>query len=100
MVAIETYTVTHFSHHPYAAQINCFDVNKKHVGTVTFYADDVALPPNAAASPPIINFAVSRLAEVIGTLRYEKPVEFSFNPANLIGSVGTSGLEAVGEQEG
>lgn len=99
MAAFDIYVVTHLSKHPTVdATITCISGGDA-VGVLHFIKDGVALPENVPGPPPTVRFPVSQFDDVITTLRYEKPLQFNFNPSNKIGTVGT-GREPVGEEEG
>jgi hypothetical protein len=82
------------------AVINCFE-GRTHRGTLYFYRDGVTAPPSQkiANGALYLRFHEARFSEVIGTLRYEKPLSLTFNDANNWGSI-LSGEEMIGEQEG
>jgi hypothetical protein len=98
MPPFDSYSIVHLSNHPYEAQIDCFQSGVR-IGVIVFYNDTITLPPNVDSSPPTIHFPTSRLNEIANTLRNERNLVFNFTPANLIGSVGTSAVEWVGEVE-
>ena len=74
-------------------------------GRIGFYPDGGPVIPNTTIAPfgvqvPAINYPISRFNDVILTLRYEKPLYVFFDNGSLIGYLGTSQNEPVGEQEG
>jgi hypothetical protein len=74
-------------------------------GRIGFYPDAGPVVPNGEIQPtgvkvPAINYALSRFNDVMGMLRFEKPLYIFLDTGNGIGFLGTSQLEPVGEQEG
>ncbi len=71
------------------------------LGTLCFHPDGTTLPPNKGWDDGVLvlNYYLSQFNDVIGILRYEKPLVLWFNPDNGMGAL-TTGPEPVGEQEG
>lgn len=74
-------------------------------GRIGFYPDAGPVVPNGTIAPmgttvPAINYPVSRFKDVMDMLRFEKPLYIWFDSGTGVGFVGTSQMEAVGEQEG
>jgi hypothetical protein len=98
MPLFDSYRVAHFSKHPtFEARIDCLSAAST-IGVLLFVKEDVTLPANTNATPPVAHFPASQLNEVITTLRYEKPLQFTMTAANLVGTVGTLN-EPIGEEE-
>jgi len=130
VVEVKKYQVKHFTEGRYdpkkhsgnypneifiLAQIRCDNANAKEVGPVgviNFYPNDhvptSSGPPiikgASATASYVINFPISRIDEILDTLRQEKPVYIAFSnfedPENGIGEVLTGENEPVGEEEG
>jgi hypothetical protein len=115
-VSFYTYAVSYYSelYNPPSApntnysrsfvHIDCFNDKKETVGYIKFY-DRELIPPNLiiGSSPnykPVINFHVSRFSDIIGLLRYEKPLILYMNQNTLEGAVVANSYEPIGEQEG
>jgi hypothetical protein len=74
-------------------------------GRIGFYPDGGPVVPNGTIAPlgtpiPAINYELKRFKDVMGLLRYEKPLYIWFDTVTGIGFVGTVQQEPVGEQEG
>lgn len=85
------------------ADINLYDSNKNvRVASLTFWRDDLNLPPNQILSDGtlFLSYQMSRFNDVITTLRYEKPLYVAVNGATGFGYIGTRMWEGTGEQEG
>jgi hypothetical protein len=90
------------------AWIDCFDPQGKLIGLIYFTSPDKVQPPvyNPDSKWKIVAmyFDIKRFSEVIATLRYAKPVWFSYNldeSTNKVHDVYIStNQEPVGEQEG
>jgi hypothetical protein len=80
--------------------INCYD-GGSYVGKLCFHKDGAPVPPNALVSGSIIylRYTVSQFNDVIGILRYEKPLFLRLSTPSLIGYIATSQAEPVGEEE-
>ena len=122
-VEVKEYLVRHITTGRYVqkktsvlAQIKCYNTNAKDyefLGYINFYHNDLV---PASAGPPMnpnktsatehfhINFPISRIGEILDTLRQEKPVYIAFStyaePEDVIGEVMTGSSEPVGEEEG
>jgi hypothetical protein len=73
-------------------------------GRIAFFPDGSPVP-NGEIQPtgvkvPAINYPLSRFNDVITMLRFEKPLYIYLDTTPLVGFVGTSQQEPVGEQEG
>ena len=95
----DSYKYWYYSGHPYEALIYCYKATA-YVGRIVFYKDGAAIPANANLSGPSIHYPLSRFADVIDTLRMEKPLYLFLNLDNGIGMLATSDFEPVGEEEG
>ena len=74
-------------------------------GRIGFYPNAGPIVPNTTISPlgtavPAINYPISQFGDIMGMLRYEKPLYIFYDTVSLVGFVGTSQMEPVGEQEG
>jgi hypothetical protein len=70
------------------------------VAYISFF-DTTPLPDNSYTNNLInIHFPISRFNDVIGILRYEKPLRIQFDTSKLEGYIQTKEMELVGEQEG
>ena len=100
-VLIESYHLYHYSGGTLEACIRCYDANLQLVGLLNFRKDDVELPENSQTSSGTIflQYPISRINEIVNTLRYEKPVRFFFKSDSKLGSVGTGTREEIGEEE-
>jgi hypothetical protein len=96
-VDFDSYKYWYYSGHPYEALIYCYKAGA-YVGRIVFFTDG-SVPPNASYPEPSIHYPISRFADIIGTLRYEKPLYLFLNLDNLIGLLATTDLEPAGEQE-
>ncbi|HXV87921.1 MAG TPA: hypothetical protein VD710_02385 [Nitrososphaeraceae archaeon] len=81
------------------AVIDCYNgVNHDHVGNITFY--DTPLPYNTFTNNIIrIYFDISRFNDIIGLLRYEKPIVMYFDDSSKYGWILAYTYEPVGEEE-
>ena len=85
---------------PQDAEIDCFDDKGKRAGIIYFYPDNVPLPSNRDTVNGIyLYYKLSRFADVITTLREEKPLYLYLDTTKKYGDIGTS-IEPIGEQEG
>ena len=81
------------------AFINFFQANS-YVGGVRFIAEGIPLPANAGTPSSIeIYYSLPQFNDVVGILRYEKPLWLLFDSGTLVGYLSTS-AEPIGEQEG
>jgi hypothetical protein len=82
------------------AAINCNNVNQ-YVGTLWF-VDTYPIPFQNALSKDgiVIYYNTSHFNDIIGILRYEKPLRLELDTDKLEGSIVTYSYEPVGEQEG
>ena len=101
----DNYKLYYNSHHPnqLEAVIHCFK-GHVYVGNIVFYDDGGAIPANniQVNNVPVtatVNYALSRFADVMNILRYEKPVHLFVSESVLNGWVATGTGELVGEQE-
>jgi hypothetical protein len=82
------------------AAIECFKMGSR-VGTLYFYKDDIALPPND--NDPTFGIRLylplTRFGDIINTVRYEKPLYLMFESVSQQGWFTTSDTEPVGEEE-
>ena len=80
--------------------INCYD-GDTYVGKLCFHDEDAPLPPNAVVPDEIIylRYKVSQFNDVVGMLRNESPLFLRISEPSLIGYIGTSEAEPVGEEE-
>ena len=92
----DSYKLWYYSGHKFPAHIQCFD-ELKPSGNITFYKDGDTAPANKRDDFTIY-YPMSRFDDVITILRYEKPL-YLLMTRDLIGWIGTSDLEPVGEQE-
>jgi hypothetical protein len=70
------------------------------VAYISFF-DTTPLPDNSYTNNLInIHFPISRFNDVIGILRYEKPLRIQFDTSKLEGYIQTKEMELIGEQEG
>ena len=72
----------------------------QYVGRIVFFKEGSAIPPNASYPEPSIHYPLSRFNDVINILREEKPLYLLLNLTNMIGTLATSDIEPVGEEEG
>jgi hypothetical protein len=80
------------------ASIACYDFHVE-VGYIVF-PDSYPLPANLYTNNKIkIHFHISRFNDIIGILRYEKPLHFYFDESKKEGWIGTVSHEPIGEQE-
>lgn len=93
------YKIWYYSGHPYEALVYVYN-GSKYVGRIVFFKDGVAVPPNASYPEPSIHYPLSRFDDVMNILRQEKPLYLHLNLDNKIGTVATSDIEPVGEEEG
>ncbi|MFE2757052.1 hypothetical protein ACFXGA_34160 [Actinosynnema sp. NPDC059335] len=83
----------------YRALVNCYAANS-YVGGLRFLAEGVALPANTGGPNSIeLHYPVSALSDILGILRYEKPLRLDFHDDTLVGVLSTT-AEPIGEQEG
>ena len=81
-----------------ACEINCFKSNS-FVARICFIKAGIALPANAVYSgAPYIYYPLSQFGDIIGILRYEKPLGLYVDTDSHVGAISTGG-EPVGEQE-
>lgn len=82
------------------AVIECFKAGSR-VGSLFFYKDSVALPPNENLQVLGIRlyFHASRFRDVMDAVRHEKPVYLMFESVSLGGWLTTSDTEPAGEEE-
>jgi hypothetical protein len=93
----DSYKYWYYSGHPYEVLVYCYK-GGIYVGRIVFFKDEL-VEPNFSAPEPSIHYPISRFADVIGTLRYEKPLYLFLNLDNLIGLLATDDFEPTGEQE-
>jgi len=92
----DSYKIWYYSGHSTAAYIQCYD-GLRPSGSISFYKDDDTVPPNNRDNFKI-HYPISQFDDVIKILRYEKPL-YLLMTRDLIGWIGTSDQEPVGEQE-
>ena len=81
-----------------ACEINCFKSNA-FVARICFIKEGKTIPANAVYSgAPYIYYPLSQFGDVIGTLRYEKPLSLYLDTDSHVGAI-TTANEPVGEQE-
>jgi hypothetical protein len=80
--------------------LNCYD-GDSYVGSISFYKAGATVPPNNKTSSGYVNlrYTISQFNDVIGILRYEKPLFLMLSIPSLIGYIATSEAEPVGEEE-
>jgi len=93
------YRIWYYSGHPYEALIYAYK-GTQYVGRIVFFKEGSAIPPNASYPEPSIHYPLSRFNDVINILREEKPLYLLLNLTNMIGTLATSDIEPVGEEEG
>ena len=72
----------------------------EYVGRIMFIKEERPIPENKlVGGKSVLNFPTSRFEEIMGILRYEKPLYITLNESNGIGTISTSD-EPVGEEEG
>jgi hypothetical protein len=86
--------VRHYSNNKHEASIDLFDGGGK-VATLLFHRDNVILPEN---SKDVLNYPISRINEILSTLRYEKPLGHFFDTETKVGFI-TTVKEPAGEEE-
>ncbi|QFZ20745.1 hypothetical protein [Saccharothrix syringae] len=99
----DSYSIVHSSNNSgYEADIACFTTGTTNmIGRIIFFKDGAPVPPNVSlAYGPEIHFPLSRLREVVDTLRQEKPLYLWLDTDSLVGAVGTTDKEPAGEEEG
>jgi len=70
------------------------------VGRLMFMKKGQPLPDNHTDGNLVyLYYPIRRFEEIMGILRYEKPLYVALVPSNKIGYVGTADLEPVGEEE-
>ena len=78
------------------AVITCF-MDERTVGYINFYDGEVPDPEVLPSGVMRLTFHFSRLAEIINTIRYEKPLYISlYGDKSVLSTI----REPVGEQEG
>lgn len=78
-----------------ACEIDCFK-STIFVARICLIKAGLSLPPNAVYSgAPYIYFPLSQFGDIIGILRYQKPLTISLDTDSLIG-----GLYSLGDQVG
>lgn len=92
----DSYKLWYYSGNKSAAYIQCYD-ELKPTGGISFYKDGDTAPTNNRDDFRI-HYPISQFDDVIKILRYEKPL-YLLMTRDLIGWIGTSDLEPVGEQE-
>jgi hypothetical protein len=90
----------------YKAEINLFSAGI-FTGRIVFYADGNTTITNQEFQPggttykvPMLTFPLSRMAEIMNFLRYEKPLVIYLDTLSNRGYLATQSREAIGEQEG
>ena len=94
----DSYKYWCYSGHPYEVLVYCYR-DEAYVGRIVFFKDGAPIPPNADVGGPSIHFPLSRFAQIMDTLRHEKPLYLFLGVDNAIGSIGTADFEPVGEEE-
>lgn len=95
----DSYKIWYYNGHPYEALIYCYKANK-YVGRMVFFKDGSSIPTNANyASGPSIHYSLNRFNDILGILRYEKPLYLFLNLNNFIGHLATEDYEPAGEEE-
>ena len=81
-------------------QINCYK-GSSYVGKLVFHKNGEPIPPNALTSSGAVylRYTLSQFKDVIGILRYEKPLYLRLSTPSLKGYIATSEAEPVGEEE-
>ncbi|HMF57933.1 MAG TPA: hypothetical protein VK619_16440 [Pyrinomonadaceae bacterium] len=93
------YKIFYYSSQPYEANIYCYKAGN-YVGRMVFFKDASSIPPNTnAGGTPSVHYPLTRFNDVIGILRYEKPLYLFLNLDNLMGHVATASVEPTGEEE-
>jgi hypothetical protein len=90
----------------YKAEINLFAAGV-FSGRIVFYADGNTTitnqefqPGGSATKIPMLAFPLSRMAEIMNFLRYEKPLVIYLDTLSNRAYLATQSREAIGEQEG
>ena len=84
---------------PQEAEIDLFDGSER-AGILYFFPDGATLPANEETVNGIyVRYHLSRFADVIETLREEKPLYVALHTDTGVAYVG-SGFEPIGEEEG
>lgn len=90
----------------YKAEINLFS-GGVFTGRIVFYADGTTSITNQEFQPaganykvPMLAYPLSRMAEILTFLRYEKPLFISLDTVSNRAYLATVERETVGEQEG
>jgi hypothetical protein len=87
-----------FSGNVNACEINCFKSNA-FVARICFIKEGKTIPANTTYSgAPYIYYPLSQFGDVIGILRYEKPLSLYVDTVSHVAAV-TTGQEPIGEQE-
>ena len=101
---IDTYRLYHYnvdstSGNNVICSIYCFK-GGQFMGGLTFYKEGVTIPPSVKTTQgePYLRFPENQLANIIETLRQEKPLYLWFNDISKYGGLKTSS-EPVGEEE-
>lgn len=87
------------------ANIICYK-NREIVGYINFYLEGHVpeskleiLGSGSAKQYIMLNFEISRISEILDTLRQEKPIFIEVDSDQKVGALGTSS-EPIGEEEG
>lgn len=98
----DSYKCVHYADGPNGQTdvIICYK-GKRIAGHMFFFWNDVRLPKNFIESNRYIrlHYRRSQFADIMNTLRYEKPLVISLNEVTGFSGVGTKLLERVGEEE-
>jgi hypothetical protein len=91
LTEIASYRLTHYAEHPdgYAAEIRCYAAQDPYteIANIRFYAEGTPVPPSSwhnglVNGVPILTFPLSRLDEIITTIRDETYVVASWTVVN------------------
>jgi hypothetical protein len=81
------------------ASISCYDVNQ--IVGVLWFVDTYPIPYENSYEKGLIKifYHTKHFKDIVGILRYEKPLGLQFDTVKLEGSVQTATYEPAGEQE-
>jgi hypothetical protein len=72
-----------------------------HVARLSFHAEGAPLPANLVTQAGVfyLRYRLNQFEDVVGLLRHEQPLYVSLTTPSLIGFIGTSEHEPIGEEE-